>query len=150
MHVLPRNIQAYSMPNLPRFASLLMYASCRADELDADIRTVRAGDEAAAVRRLETAIKTLRVAFKEIKGLVQGTEQAAAKCEVSLQRLLQHGSVHRKGEFQGKSNPRGWASYFGRLDIFDRGVILLVLCFYSDELPIAAMRWISVFLSVQE
>lgn len=54
----------------------------RADELDADIRTVRGGDEAAAVRRLETAIKSLRAAFKEVKGLTQGAEQAAAKCEV--------------------------------------------------------------------
>lgn len=55
----------------------------RADELDADIRTVRAGDEAAAIRRLEAAMKSLRIAFKEVKELAQGAEQAAAKCEVS-------------------------------------------------------------------
>lgn len=54
----------------------------KADELDAAVRAVQTGDEAATITRLEAAIKSLRAAFKEVRGLAQGAEQAAAKCEV--------------------------------------------------------------------
>lgn len=54
----------------------------RADELEADIQAVRGGDEAAALRRLEDGLKKLRVAFKVVKGLAQGAEEAAAKLQV--------------------------------------------------------------------
>lgn len=54
----------------------------RADELEADIKTVRGGDEAAALRRLEDSLRKLRAAFKEVKGLAEGAERAAAKCQV--------------------------------------------------------------------
>lgn len=54
----------------------------RADELEGDIKKIRGGDEAAALRRLEDDMGKLKAAFKEVKGLAQGAQEAAAKCQV--------------------------------------------------------------------
>lgn len=54
----------------------------RADELETYIQAIRGGDKAAALRRLESGLNKLRVASKEVDGLVQGAEEAAAKLQV--------------------------------------------------------------------
>lgn len=54
----------------------------RAKELEEDIRTIRGGDEAATLRRLEDSFKKLKAAYKEVQSLAQGAEEAAAKCQV--------------------------------------------------------------------
>lgn len=63
--------------------TLVVAAWDRADELEAAIMTVRGRDEAAAVRALEAALKSLRMAFGEVSRLAEGAVEAAAKCEVS-------------------------------------------------------------------
>lgn len=55
---------------------------CRAEELDADVKTIKANDKAAALRRLEDGLVKLEAAFKEVKGLAQGAREAADKCQV--------------------------------------------------------------------
>lgn len=54
----------------------------RAEELSAQIKVSRGGDEAAALRKLEDGMEKLRSAFKEVKELAQAAQEAAAKCEV--------------------------------------------------------------------
>lgn len=54
----------------------------RAEELSAQIKLSRGGDEAAALRKLEDGMEKLRSAFKEVKRLAQAAQEAAAKCEV--------------------------------------------------------------------
>eukprot|EP00904_Undaria_pinnatifida_P007215 jgi/Undpi1/3623/HiC_scaffold_16.g06993.m1 len=57
-------------------------ASAKAEELDADIKTIKGVDEAAALRELEDGLRKLKAAFKEVKGLAQGAQEAADKCQV--------------------------------------------------------------------
>ena len=54
----------------------------RASELDANIKTIKGVDEAAALRELEDGLRKLKAAFKEVKGLAQGAQEAADKCQV--------------------------------------------------------------------
>lgn len=54
----------------------------RAEELSAQIKLSRGGDEAAALRKLEDGMEKLRSAFKEVKSLAQAAQEAAAKLEV--------------------------------------------------------------------
>eukprot|EP00903_Cladosiphon_okamuranus_P006607 g6454.t1 len=66
-----------------------MKASCTlADELDAATRTAKGGDAAGEIRRLEDSLKRLRDLFQEAKGLANGAEEAAAKCQVEKTRDL--------------------------------------------------------------
>lgn len=69
----------------------MLYADDRAEELEGLVRAVRGGDEAAAQRRLENALKTLKTAYKEVKALSQGAAEAAAKCEVCVRKMYEGG-----------------------------------------------------------
>lgn len=53
-----------------------------ADELDAETRTAKGGDAAGEIRRLEDSLRRLRSSFQEVKGLANGAQEAAAKCQV--------------------------------------------------------------------
>eukprot|EP00752_Nemacystus_decipiens_P009414 g8417.t1 len=57
-------------------------SSAIADELDAVTRTAKGGDAAGEIRRLEDSLRRLRISFQEAKGLANGAEEAAAKCQV--------------------------------------------------------------------
>ena len=69
-------------PPLPSPPSVAFSRRCRAEELDADIKTIKGVDEAAALRELEDGLRKLKAAFKEVKGLAQGAQEAADKCQV--------------------------------------------------------------------
>lgn len=54
----------------------------RAAELESEISEVKDTDEATALRRLGTMLRAVRHDYKVAKGLVDGTVEAAAKCQV--------------------------------------------------------------------
>ena len=78
-------------------------ATTRASELDADIKTVKGGDEAAALRRLEDGLNRLKADFREVRGLAQGAQEAADKCQVEKTEEMTAAAAAKATVFEGQA-----------------------------------------------
>lgn len=77
--------------------------SPRASELEVDIKTVKGGDEAAALRRLEDGLNRLKADFREVHGLAQGAQEAADKCQVEKTEEMTAKATAKATVFEGQA-----------------------------------------------
>ncbi|CAM9301743.1 unnamed protein product, partial [Scytosiphon promiscuus] len=78
-------------------------SATKASELETDIKTVKGGDEAAALRRLEDSLIRLKTAFKEVRGLAHGAQEAADKCQVQKTQELSASATSKATVFEGQA-----------------------------------------------
>ncbi|CAB1114761.1 unnamed protein product [Ectocarpus sp. CCAP 1310/34] len=78
-------------------------ASTKASELEVDIKTIKGGDEATALRRLEDGLNRLKASFKEVKALAQGAQEAADKCQVQKTEEMASAATTKAAVFDGQA-----------------------------------------------
>eukprot|EP00752_Nemacystus_decipiens_P009380 g8383.t1 len=78
-------------------------SATKASELEADIKTVKGGDEAAALRRLEDGLNRLKADFREVRGLAQGAQEAADKCQVEKTEEMTAAAASKATVFEGQA-----------------------------------------------
>lgn len=71
--------------------------------MEVDIKTVKGGDEAAALRRLEDSLNKLKSSFKEVRGLAQGAQEAADKCQVEKTLEMTASATSKATVFEGQA-----------------------------------------------
>ncbi|CAM9886122.1 unnamed protein product, partial [Ectocarpus sp. 12 AP-2014] len=78
-------------------------AAVKASELEADIKTIKGGDEATALRRLEDGLNRLKASFKEVKALALGAQEAADKCQVQKTEEMASAATAKAAVFDGQA-----------------------------------------------
>lgn len=126
----------------------------RASELETDIKTIKGGDEAAALRRLEDSLIRLKTAFKEVKGLAQGAQEAADKCQVQKTEELSASATSKATVFEGQARAvvngaksaaqasQNQKQAFGKAKAAEEGVRV------AGEKAAESFRFVFCFLSV--
>lgn len=71
--------------------------------METDIQTVKGGDEATALRRLEDGLNRLKASFKEVKALAQGAQEAADKCQVQKTEEMASAATTKATVFDGQA-----------------------------------------------
>eukprot|EP00903_Cladosiphon_okamuranus_P011080 g10459.t1 len=78
-------------------------SATKASQLEVDIKTVKGGDEAAALRRLEDGLNRLKADFREVRGLAQSAQEAADKCQVEKTEEMTVKATSKATVFEGQS-----------------------------------------------
>lgn len=71
--------------------------------MEVQIKTVKGGDEAAALRRLEDSLNRLKADFKDVRGLAQGAQEAADKCQVEKTVEMAASATSKATVFEGQA-----------------------------------------------
>ncbi|CAB1116095.1 unnamed protein product [Ectocarpus sp. CCAP 1310/34] len=80
-------------------------SATKASVLEAYIKNAKGGDEAAALRRLEDNLNSLKADFDEVKELAPGAQKAADLCQVEKTQMMTAAATVKVIVFEGEARP---------------------------------------------